>query len=427
MNRTIKNLFYDIKLLLKKGIIDIIGAGIINKLLVLFTTIVLIRVLSKNEYGIFTYAYNLINLVMIFSSLGMNGAILQFAAEQKNIEERIPIYKFTFSVGMLSNICFAIGVIIYSLTAPENIAGSNRALRMFSFILVFQYIYISIVSYYRVELNNKRYRSVTNLNSVMYFCGAGLGAYCMGITGTILGRYLGFLIAVVYGVYCARNSISKILSYNIKKIKKGIEIIKYGIVITLTNAISQILYSLDVLLIGIVIGTSTSVADYKTATTIPFALAFIPQMIITFIYPYFARNKDDKPWILKHTKKILIYLLPLNIVISFFGVIFAPWIISLAFGREYLDCLTCFRILMISYFFSGTFRVLLGNILVMLRKVKINLYFGIIESVVNIILDVVLIKLWGSTGAAIATTSIIILSSILSGAYLFWHLSKRDA
>ena len=180
------------------------------------------------------------------------------------------------------------------------------------------------------------------------------------------------------------------------------------------------------LLIGIVIGTSASVADYKTATTIPFALAFIPQMIITFIYPYFARNKEDKVWIRKQTKKILMYLFVLNLGITILGVVFAPWIITLVFGREYLESVTCFRILMISYFFSGTFRVLLGNVLAMLRKVKINLYFGIIESVANIILDVVLIKLWGSIGAAIATTSIVILSSILSGAYLFWYLSRRD-
>ena len=227
MNRTIKNLFRDVKILLQKGIIDIIGAGIINKFLVLFTTIVLVRVLSKDEYGIFTYAYNLINLVMIFSSLGMNGAMLQFAAEQKTIEERAPIYKYTFAVGVLSNFCFSIGVIIYSLIAPENIAGSNRALRVFSFIILFQYIYTSIANYYRVELNNKRYRAVTNVNSVMYFCGAGLGAYLMGVTGTILGRYLGFFIAVVYGFYYARNSIRNIFSYRIKKFKIGIEIIKY--------------------------------------------------------------------------------------------------------------------------------------------------------------------------------------------------------
>ena len=79
---------------------------------------------------------------------------------------------------------------------------------------------------------------------------------------------------------------------------------------------------------------------------------------------------------------------------------------------------------MVSYFFSGSFRVLFGNILFIIHKVKVNLIIGIIDALANIVLDIVLIRKWGSVGAAYATLIITILSSLLSGIYLFSYFAK---
>ena len=201
--------------------------------------------------------------------------------------------------------------------------------------------------------------------------------------------------------------------------------LSYGFTIVLTNAVSQVLYTVDVLVVGNIVGASTAVAEYKTATTIPFALAFVPQLIITFIYPYFARNKDNHKWIAGNTKLIVLCMSAVNIVISAVGIIFAPLIIRIVFGEDYLASVPCFRILMVSYFFSGTFRIIFGNILAMLRKVKVNLYLGIFESGLNIVLDILFITWWGSIGAAVATTSITVLSGLAIGVYLWYYLHKN--
>ena len=46
-----------------------------------------------------------------------------------------------------------------------------------------------------------------------------------------------------------------------------------------------------------IIPDSTVVAAYKIATNIPTALQFIPAAIIVYIYPHFARNKDNGEWL----------------------------------------------------------------------------------------------------------------------------------
>lgn len=410
----------------KRGIINVFGAGVINKIFALLTNVMIVRLLSKSNYGIFSYALNIITIVIIFSSLGMDMTILQFCSEEKDTLKRQRIYKFSFYVGLLANIMVSVGVFIYSFLFPLSIPEGKAALAMISFLCIPQFLFSVIINFYRVELDNRRYGFTTNVNTICYCVGACIGAWILGIKGTIIGRYIAFIIAAIYGGYFARYNIKEIFSSPRIKVKEGIELIKYGITIAITNAISQILYSLDVLLIGIVIGTTVSVADYKTATLIPFALNFIPSTLMMFVYPYFARNKDNKSWIKHNFKKMFLCLTPLNLFISFIGIVLAPIIIRVLFGAEYLSMVGCFRILMVSYFFSASLSIPAGNVLAMLRKVKVNLVLGVISSVFNIAMDLIMIKLYGSIGAAIATTSITLLSGILGMSFLVFYLSHGE-
>lgn len=426
MHKKIVQLIADFNIAIKKGIVDIAGAGIINKLFMLMTTFVVIRVLTKEDYGLFSYAYNFINVVAVFSSLGMNAVMLQYASEQHDSIKRQYIYKYTFIIGTISCIFFSLLAIVYSYIIPETLPGVNPIIRLFSFVIVFQFLYQSVINYFRAELNNKLYRRTTNINSAAYFAFASLGAYVFSVKGTVLGRYFGFIIASAFGLIFIGKPVSMILRSRPFKEFNRRSLVGYGLTITLTNAVSQILYSLDVLLVGMIIGSSDAVADYKTATIIPFALAFIPQLLVTFIYPHFARNNYNLSWIKQKTSTIIEYLFVFNLLISIVGFVFAPTIIKLAFGDMYMSSVTCFRILMISYLFSGSFRTILGNVMFILHKVKVNMVIGIVDATANIILDIILIMSYGSVGAAIATMSITILDSSISGIYLYKYLKKHN-
>lgn len=431
MGRFLAKAKRDLQGALKKGALDIVAAGVVNKVLVLMTTLVVIWLLSKEDYGVFGYAYKVINLVSIFASLGMNAVMLQYAAEQKDPEKRKYVYKYTFLFGAVTSVIVATGLIVYTFVSgylgAETLKGANSAIREFSFIVLVQFMFQSVVNYYRAELNNKKYRLVTNVNSAAYFVFASLGAWLFAVPGTIIGRYLGFIVSVAAGVLWMGPALRDI--FKAKKYddfdSKGI--ISYGLTVTLTNAVSQILISCDVLLVGMIIKDSLVVADYQAATVIPFALAFIPQLVVTFVYPYFARNNQNMAWIKRNLIKMTGYLGIINLVICAGGVLLAPYIIRI-FGKDYVDsatCVNCFRILMVSYFFSGTFRTVFGNVLFILHKVKANLVIGVVSSVLNIALDILLILKWGSIGAAIATASITVLDSVLSGAVVYRHVSKN--
>ena len=84
----------------------------------------------------------------------------------------------------------------------------------------------------------------------------------------------------------------------------------------------------------------------------------------------------------------------------------------------YLDAVLPFQILCASYIFSGTFRIVSGNLLVTQRKLKFNLFMAVFSSAMNTVLNVFMIRVWSSVGAALATFVTALITSILSTAYL---------
>ena len=175
-----------------------------------------------------------------------------------------------------------------------------------------------------------------------------------------------------------------------------------------------------------ILKNSDIVASYKTATLIPYALSFIPNTIAIYIYPNFARNNKDRKWIKEKYLFLLKYFSVFNVLVACFLFVFAPFIIQIVFGEQYLSSLIPFRILSIGYFFSATFRALSSSILIMLRKVKVNLIISIIVGIINIVLDIFLIKHYGAAGASIATVISFIIASFCTTLFLFKWFNKAE-
>ncbi|MFH2041024.1 MAG: polysaccharide biosynthesis C-terminal domain-containing protein, partial [Acidobacteriota bacterium] len=262
------------------------------------------------------------------------------------------------------------------------------------------------------------------LSTVLYFAGTIAGGLFFLVKGIIAGRYLAFMILLAAELYVVRKELRLIWSARSPLKQDRKEFLKFSFVVTLTNSISQFLYLIDIFFIGLIIKDESVVAAYKTATMIPFALAFLPQSIMLFLYPYFARNIKNKQKNKKLFYKVQGYMIIFNLGISLILIVFAPLIIKIIFGPQYSDSVLPFRILSFGFFVSACFRIIPGNVLASLRKVKINLYTGIITGTLNIILDIILIQKMGSVGAAIATTSMFILDALITNIYLYYFFKK---
>ncbi|WP_392486051.1 oligosaccharide flippase family protein [Haloimpatiens sp. FM7315] len=413
-----------IKFAIKNGFVHIFSANFINKIVQFGIMILLVRVIDKKSFGSFSYAQNTLNMFLLLQGIGAVPAILQYCSSAKNEEERSSYFKYGLKVGLTANFLISFAILVFTLFFSLNVKGSTEILMGFFLFPLFSIVFDEIQVFLRASLRNKEFSYLTTLNSILYLIGnLGFGIL-FKIKGIIISRYIAYFITIVMGIYMIRKILGHIKNIPYPELKKRREFLKFAVTSSVTNAISQILILIDTYLVGVIIKDQSIVASYKTATLIPFNLTFIPASIIVFVYPYFAKNSDNKDWIRKKYNDLQKYLFILNGIISLILVVFAPQIVKIIFGTEYLDCVPTFRILSLGYLIVGTFRIPGGNILFCINKVKVNFYNAIISGVFNIILDIFFILKYGAVGAAIATFIIYVLSSAISNIYLYKYLKK---
>ena len=406
-----------INTLFKTGFFHIFGSNVINKVLAFLSSVILVRILTKTEYGAFTYAWNIYCILLLFNGMGIESGVLQLASEHSGdtaYADRVSSYGTKF--GLKFNSILFVLLLGISLFAPLKIEAGRPLLRALCLLPAFQLLFNLTSSYLRAQKRNQEFAKLQVVNTVFVSVVSAGFAFLFREMGMVIGHYVAYIVAYLVGLFAFHVHLINRDTQEIGKDKNIL--LRISFISMLNNGLSQLMYLLDVFVLGIVDPQEILLASYKVATMIPTALTFIPFSLITYLYPYFAEHRGDGDWCLRRYKQILFGLGGLNLVIS--AVLFAgaPLIIRFLFGEQYLDAVSVFRILSVNYFFSGTFRILSGNLLVTQRKLKFNLFVAIVSSLTNVVADYFFIQWWGSIGAALATVLVVFVSSVLSTTYL---------
>ena len=413
-----------LKFVLKNGFLHIFSANLINKIIQFCSGVILIRFFSKEEYGQYSYAGNILSLFLLVEGIGVCSGLLQYASENISSEKKLGYVKIAFSYGALFDIILGFIIFIFTLFFSLPIDGSSIILRWMFLIPLFSFIFNIIETYLRSTLKNFQYSALSVMNTSLVLVCSIIGAILYNILGVIIGRYIAYLITDIIALIMIRKELCLIKTVPLPIKEERNVFIKYSITSMLCNSISGLLYLIDTFLVGLIIRDSSTVAAYKTSTVIPFALNFIPSSVMIFVYPYFARINTNKSKFKQYYFTLIKYMGCLNILISLLFFICAPWIINIVFGNNYSDIIIPFRILALGFFFVGTFRIPSGNLLAAAEKIKVNFYLSIISGVTNIVLDILFILWWGATGAAISTVCIFILDGSISTLFLYNYLRK---
>lgn len=430
-----------IKKLASTGFLHIFSSEVLNKIIVSCSGIIVVNFLSKELYGVYSYAMNILSTFLIFSGFGASSALIQLGSENLNdIEKKEKLAKFSYRFGMIVNFGMFFAILLFCRFFSFPIPEAKKVLLLLSCMPLVYFTVETIQIYFRIHLYNKWFSYLSTgiafANSVMLI----LGALSNQLTVLVGLRYVGYFLVIFATVALTkppfllpenwfsrgkekRKEQEESAALLLTKAEKT-DFFSIGFVALFNNSVSSLLYIIDGWLIGSIIADSTVLADYHTATLIPFAMTFVPSAIITYVYPYVASHHEDIPWLKKNVTKLYGIMAVVNGVISLGLYFFAPWIFAILFSG-YTDAIPIFRVLSIGFFFSGTFRILSGNVLVMLHRLKVNSVVAVISGGLNVVLDYFWIKQYGSIGAAYATTAIYIISGLLSTAYVAYYIYRR--
>ena len=265
----------------------------------------------------------------------------------------------------------------------------------------------------RINRDNIRYSYITSLNTILVFIFSITGAISYGTIGLIAFRYLAYTTTIVIGINILKLRFKTIFKKNFIDKVKQIDIFKISFISMANNATGHLIYIVDIFIVGWMLPNESIIAAYKVATILPNALIFIPSSLMMYLYPYFAENNKNKTWVREKYYMIIKYFGLFNLILSIVVILFAPIIITVIFGDQYYDSILPFRILIAGYFFSSTFRKVIGNLLVTQRKLKFNFLLGVLEGLLNIIANIILVSKYGAVGSAISSLMVVIISSFI--------------
>ncbi len=420
----IRRLFEKIKEFAKDGLFHIFGGSVVSKIVGVLSTVVVIRQLDKAAYGQYVSANNLFSYFTAFVGIGLANAALQYCSEAISEQKKNGVHLYSLVVGSVSNVL--VMALILVLAHVRALGGEPEVayyLRLMSGLPFVIYIHTYFQIVLRIQMNNRAFSFSSMVYSVSMLGGNILMTMLMGIPGLILSTYL----ANVFGALKSCHTLKKCyFFYGIIHDREPLErsykkeMTNYALVYAATTFSSMVLLLLDVTCLDLILKDSTVLADYKVATTIPTACAFIPSCLLVYFYPKMVKAfTEGKARGRAYVNSLMRLFLGVNGAIFVVMVLAAPLLIRLGFGQKYMNTVSLFQLLCLNYLVNGV-QMLLSHVLAVIKRLKANLLLSILSGLIKIGMNVALIPLIGSAGAAISTVAV----TCLITALYCWYLHK---
>ncbi len=396
------------------------------KLVNFIVTILVVRILSKAEYGIIAYCLTIISFISPFAGAGMFQGLLRFGALSKGQIDKKVLFNITFQKGLRYSALMVVLLIIASPVLAFNLPEALPYLLLIGFQIIGLFIFLMIQVYCRLIHRNKLYSIIDIQNSLLllifnvgmcYFFG-GMGYVISIIT---IPLFLGLFY--LKKLKLAPINISKEL---VLKIKQSFdfnlkEIFYYGLYMSTGGLLSQLLFAIDIILIGNLLSDPELLAQYKASSIIPFSLLILAGAVLMTDFVKLASNsKKDKPALRQYYWNYLKIFSLISIGILTFFYFFSSQLLTI-FGDDYQGHPRLMFIFSIGVVGGILFRVPMGNMLSAIGWPKVNALFSIIVLVINLIANYFMILWYGIEGAAITTSILMWFSGLLSlGAFLYY-------
>ena len=371
-----------------------------------------LKLIPNKELGVVLFAYNIITFLIPISGFGLHQSLIRYGALIKTTEEKNSLFLYVLKKGLLASLVLVLIIISVSYFIDFKFENTFTYIIILSFIILPSFLYNIIRNQFRLQHDNQTYAYIDAVHSVIFLLSVFTLSYFF--------QEIGYAIALI--VPPLLTSILFIKKLNIdfsSKIKLSItnfSFWKYGFFASLSNVLTQLLFVIDILLIGYILEDTELVTNYRYISLIPFSLLFLPRLFIATDFVTFTENIFDKKYTLNYIKSYMLFFFIISSFILLFSFLFAEQILTIL-DPNFTIYVDTFLILMVGITGIYIFRGIFGNLLSSIGKAHVNYYIASLALVINIIANFFLIPLYGIKGAAITSAILMWLTGIGS---LIW-------
>lgn len=397
----------------------ILSASIIARVLSFLASWIALQLIPNKELGIVLFAYNIIVFIIPIGGFGLHQSLLRYGALLKTKSEKNSLFRYTFFKGVWVTFILIFIIILTSVFINFQFENTKYYLAFLSITLLPMYIFELIKIQFRLHHQNKLFAFTEIIFTAVLTVSVLVLSYYFKENGYAIALVLTPIISISFFI----NKFKSDLFY---KEKLGIinrEFWKYGIFASLSNVVTQLLFVIDILLIGFLLNDAEMVTNYKYISLIPLSLLFLPRAFINTDFVAFTENIYNKNYIVRYIKSYLLLFTILSIAFCLFFGFFADFILNL-FDVSFIQFKTSFLILILGVSGILIFRGLFGNLLSSIGKAHVNFHITFLALIINVFSNYYLIPKYGIKGAAITSASLMWFTGIVS-VIVFWQLYNK--
>lgn len=383
---------------------------IFNLGLALGSSIIIARALGPEGKGIYSLAVLLPSLVIIFTNPGLGPATVYYVGQRKYSPKKVFGNNIIFS-SLVSILASLIGLIIIFFFSNALFPNIAREYLLLALSLIPVHIFLSSILDILLAFQKiKKYNLVSFVQEVIFLFLTGLfflGLH-LGVREVIILEFISFFIACIVLFFWAKKETGEI-HFGLDKFYFR-RFLVYGIKVYLANVLSFLRKRLSLFLVNIYLNP-LAVGFYSIASGLAEKIWLIPQSAGIVLFPRVS-SETNKDRLKNFTPLVCRNVLFITFIVAILFFILSDWVIPLLYSETFLESIVPFKILLIgTVAISGS--VSMANDISGRGKPMINVYLSLIVVIINIILSIILLPIFGILGAAWATTSSYIVNFIL--------------
>lgn len=410
---TQRNSFLKSTVFVTTGRALMLGFGII-------LTPILVRVLTKEEYGVFAAVFALFEIIKLVSYGGLFDSVRKKVAETATERGQTDVVSTGYALSVVygiagTGVAYLIAVTLFG--SPQ-----SQLLILFAASLVGMNLYQVSRSAFHGRQQEQFAMVLDVVQRLVYLvAGAGL-ALVYSVSGVVVGYVLSAYVTAVVGAVYVRRKFGQLIPNPASVRTNATQIMRFGAAQLVGGVSAVLLYKTDILLINH-LKTATDTASYQAAIIPAEFVWFIPGSVQLVVLQNVAANwsKGDLERINSNLSEAMKWtcLTLILIGIGLFGL--AEQFVMVYYGNAYADSAGPLRILLVGTFLFGVARVFVPA----LQATGWIIYtesVTVIALLINIVLNLLLIPEYGIRGAAFATS--LSYGLVLVGGLIIWSRTE---
>tara|TARA_B110000003_G_scaffold57161_1_gene57239 strand:+ start:750 stop:2066 length:1317 start_codon:yes stop_codon:yes gene_type:complete len=413
-----------LSLLLKNKYASNLGWTFIEKLINLTNTLVvgvfLARYLGPFNFGILSYSLSYVALFGFLIGLGLDQVLVKEIVKRPSISKLIVSTSLILQLVSLSIVFILINTISFF---------SNDSIEVKLIILIISLGLIHqpfnvLVCYFQAIVNIKYISIFIMISKIILILGKLTMIYIKSslIDFVILDSFIFILLSITYFIYYIKMRKLKIKGFLKFNKKIAIVLLNYSWPLLLSSGAIILYMRVDQIMIKEMINLD-ALGKYAVAVKLSEAWYFLPIIITSVFYPYIIiGKKTSNKLYYNRLKQLFFTTLWIAILFVIFLSLFDDILIGLLFGNEFVSNNYVIPILAISGIFVSMGYVN-GKWVIIENHTKFELIRNLIGGLLNVLLNFILIPVYGLNGAALSTLISLFIAANLS--LLFFNKSRK--